>query len=338
MWIGFSSLIFLIVHQSRCSATARTAIETKDVVPAELFYTCSRTLQAQEAGMKFGVVYPQTEIEHDPGWIRAFAQSVEGLGYNHVLTYEHVLGVDPESPKAVQGPYGIDDAFLSPLVLFSSMAAVTKRLEFATGILVLPQRDAVLVAKQAATLDVLSGGRLRLGVGVGWNAAEFEALGFDFNNRGRRIEEQIQILRQLWTQPVVSFSGNWHQLELVGIRPLPVQRPVPIWIGGYADIVLQRIARLGDGWFPGFADVEEGKPELERLRTYVEQQGRDWQELGIEVRLRYGDGNLDALGGQVEAWSQLGISHLSINTMRSGFETSESHLQAVERFAELFQG
>ncbi len=285
--------------------------------------------------MKYGIVYPQNEIEHDPGWIRAFAQQSESLRYNHVLTYEHVLGVDSKNPKAVSGPYGIDDAFLSPLLLFSAMAAVTERLEFATGILVLPQRDAVLVAKQAATLDVLSGGRLRLGVGVGWNAAEFDALGFNFENRGRRVEEQVEVLRELWTHPVVNFSGDWHHLEHVGIRPLPVQRPIPVWFGGYADIVLQRIARMGDGWFPGFSDIEEGKPELERLRSYVDARGRRWQELGIEVRLRYGAGDLEQLGAQIEAWAQIGISHLSINTMRSGLNTAEEHMRAVERFAEL---
>lgn len=288
--------------------------------------------------MKIGVVYPQTEIEHDPGWIRAYAQRLESLSYNHVLAYEHVLGVDSKHPKAIRGPYGINDAFLSPLLLFSAMAAVTERLEFATGILVLPQRDTALVAKQAATLDVLSGGRLRLGVGVGWNAAEFDALGYEFNNRGSRIEEQVEVLRQFWTQPEVNFSGDWHRLEHVGIRPLPVQRPIPVWFGGYADVVLRRIARMGDGWFPGFSDVEQGKPELERLRAYLEAEGRHWEDIGIEVRLRYAEGDLDTLGAQIEAWSEQGITHLSINTMRSGLSTPDEHLRAAERFAGLVSG
>lgn len=288
--------------------------------------------------MKIGVVYPQTEVQHDPLWIRAFAERIESLGYDHVLAYEHVLGVDPKNPAAVQGPYGIEDAFLSPLLLFSFMAGVTQRLEYVTGILVLPQRDAVLVAKQAATLDVLSGGRLRLGVGVGWNAAEFEALGADFHNRGARIEEQVRLLRELWTKPAVDFQGSWNRLANVGIRPRPVQRPIPIWFGGYAEVVLKRVARLGDGWLPGFSDVEEALPILDRLKSYVEAQGRRWEEIGIEVRIRYGDGDLDELGSKVEAWSRLGISHLSINTMRSGLKTGEEHLNALERFAELLPG
>ena len=285
--------------------------------------------------MKIGVVYPQTEVQPDPGWTRAFAERIESLGYDHVLAYEHVLGVDPKNPEAVRGPYGIEDTFLSPLPLFSFMAGVTQKLEFVTGILVLPQRDAVLVAKQAATLDVLSGGRLRLGVGVGWNAAEYDALGADFHNRGARIEEQVRLLRELWTKPVVEFEGKWHRLAHVGIRPLPVQRPIPIWFGGYAEVVLKRTARLGDGWLPGFSEVEEAKPILERLESYVEAQGRRWDDIGIEVRISYGDGDLDELGSKVEAWSRLGISHLSINTMRSGLKNHEEHLQALERFAEL---
>ncbi|MGD2162673.1 MAG: LLM class F420-dependent oxidoreductase [Anaerolineales bacterium] len=285
--------------------------------------------------MKIGVVFPQTEVDHDPQWIRTFTQRLEALGYDHVLAYEHVLGVEASHPQAVKGPYGIEDSFLSPLVLFSAMAALSEKLEFATAIMVLPQRDAVLVAKQAATLDVLSGGRLRLGVGVGWNAAEFAALGADFSNRGRCIEEQVRVLKELWTQPVVNFSGEWYQLEHVGIRPLPIQKPIPVWFGGYADVVLRRIAKMGAGWFPGFSEVEEAKPQLDHLARYVEAEGRSWSDIGIEVRIRYGDGDLDDLGDRVEAWSRLGISHLSINTMRSGLKHKEDHLEAIERFAEL---
>lgn len=286
--------------------------------------------------MKFGVVYPQTEVEHEPGWIRSFARQLESLGYDHVLAYEHVLGVDRRHPRAVQGPYGIEDPFLSPFLLFSAMSAVSGSLGFVTGILVLPQRETILVAKQAATLDVLSGGRLRLGVGVGWNAAEFEALGADFHSRGRRVEEQVAVLRELWTEPRAHFSGKWHHFEHVGIRPLPVQRPIPIWFGGSAEVVLQRVAKIGDGWLPGFSDVEEAKPELERLSSYIEAQGRSREEIGIEVRIHYGDGDLDELGAQVEAWKGLGISHLSLNTMRSRLHGWDEHLNAVERFASLF--
>lgn len=288
--------------------------------------------------MKFGIVYPQTEVDYDPGWVHSLAQQLESLGYNHVIAYEHVLGVDPQHPKAVRGPYGIEDSFLSPFLLFTFMAAATQKLEFATGILVLPQRETVLVAKQAASLDVLSGGRLRLGVGVGWNAAEFESLGADFHNRGRRIEEQVTLMRELWTRPSVHFNGEWHRLEQVGIRPMPVQRPIPIWYGGYADVVLRRIAKLGEGWLPGFSNVDEAQPELNRLASYVEAQGRKWEDIGIEVRIRYAEGDLDALGKQIEAWRSLGITHLSLNTLGSGLQDSKAHLEAAERFAGLIPG
>jgi alkanesulfonate monooxygenase SsuD/methylene tetrahydromethanopterin reductase-like flavin-dependent oxidoreductase (luciferase family) len=160
-------------------------------------------------------------------------------------------------------------------------------------------------------------------------------LGANFSNRGRRIEEQVSVLRELWTKPVVQFLGEWHRLEHVGIRPLPLQKPIPVWFGGYVDVVLQRVARMGDGWFPGFSDVEEAKPVLGRLASYIEAQGRQRQDVGIEVRIRYGDGDLDALGAEVEAWSELEITHLSINTMRCGFKNHDDHLRAIERFAEL---
>jgi probable F420-dependent oxidoreductase len=288
--------------------------------------------------MEYGVVYPQTEVPPDPGWIRTFAQTVESSGYNHVLAYEHILGVDAGHPRSVQGPYGLEDHFLSPLLMFTSMAAVTDKLGFATAVLVLPQRDAILVAKQAASLDVLCGGRLRVGVGVGWNAAEFDAIGADFHDRGRRVEEQVAVLRALWTQPKAEFTGDWYRFAEVGIRPLPIQQPIPIWFGGYVDASLKRVAKMGQGWFPGFSNVDDAKPTLDTLVSYVEAEGRAWEEIGIEVRIHYEQGNLDALGAQIEAWSQVGVTHLSLNTMRSGLKDGSAHLRAIERFAGLFNG
>ena len=209
--------------------------------------------------MKLGVVFPQTEIEHSPAAIRDYAQAAEDLGYDYLLAYEHVLGANPERPGGWRGPYTHLHSFFEPFVLFSYLAGLTHRLQFTTGILILPQRQTVLVAKQAATLDALSGGRLRLGIGIGWNAIEYEALGEDFHTRGRRIEEQVELLRLLWTEPLVSFQGREHILSDAGIKPLPVQRPIPIWFGGSSDPVLRRMARLGDGWMPNPLPVDRGQ-------------------------------------------------------------------------------
>ena len=221
--------------------------------------------------MRIGVVFPQTEIGDDPAVIRDYAQATEELGYTHLLVYDHVLGASIEHRQDWSGPYTDKSMFHEPFVLFGYLGAITSKLEFVMGVLVLPQRQTALVAKQAAEVDVLTGGRLRLGVGVGWNYVEFEALGKDFNNRGKRIEEQIAILRALWTQPVVDFKGEWEQIPEAGLNPLPVQRPIPIWIGGTADVVLKRTARLGDGWFPMMPPNDAARIMIERLRSYAEE-------------------------------------------------------------------
>ena len=196
-----------------------------------------------------GVIYPQTEAPPDPGWIREYCQSVEGLGFSHIVAYDHVLGIQADPGSGWVGPYTAEDPFMEPFVLFSFMAAITNQLGFCTGVLVLPQRQTALVAKQAACLDLLSGGRFRLGVGVGWNRDEFTGLDATFHDRGDRVEEQIELLRRLWNEPAIDFSGQWHSLPSAGINPLP-DRSIPIWIGGGADRVLRRIARMGDGWLP----------------------------------------------------------------------------------------
>ncbi len=206
--------------------------------------------------MHIGLVYPQTEYPPDPAAVRDYAQAAEALGYSHVLAYDHILGANPDRPGGWTGPYTYRDPFMEPFLLFTYMAAVTTRLGFIPGILILPQRETTLVAKQAAVLDVLCGGRLRLGVGTGWNEVEYIAAGYDFHTRGARQEEQIEVLRRLWTQELVTFKGRWHDIPDAGLNPLPVQRPIPIWLGGHADVVLRRIARLGDGWLPGFRTAE----------------------------------------------------------------------------------
>lgn len=284
--------------------------------------------------MRVGILFPQTEFGSDPAAVREFAQTAEQLGYSHILTYEHVLGINADRPGGWSGIYSHQDPFLEPFVLLSYMAAVTQQIEFLTCVLVLPQRQTPLVAKQAATLDVLSGGRLRLGVGVGWNELEFVGMGFDFHNRGRRIEEQVNLLRALWTQPLVQFRGRWHEIPDAGINPLPLQRPIPIWFGGHADPVLQRVARMGDGWIPNYGTPQDAEPHLEQLRHYLVQQGRQPEAVGLEVRMHYREGDLERLAGLLEGWAALGATHVGLNTMRSRLEGPAEHLAAMRRFAE----
>lgn len=284
--------------------------------------------------MHIGVVFPQTEFPSDPLAIRDYAQTVEGLGFRHILAYDHVLGANPERPGGWQGPYTYRHSFQEPLVLFSFMAGITQRIHFTTGIIILPQRQTALFAKQAATLDVLSGGRLRLGVGLGWNEVEYIALNENFHNRGRRIEEQVLLLRQLWTQPLVTFEGRWHTIPDAGLNPLPLQRPIPIWFGGHAEAVLKRAARLADGWMPNYRTPDEARPSLERLRAYLEAAGRPWEGFGLEARCPYGDGNPRAWEAAVRAWEKVGATHLSFNTMGHGLDTPAKHLTALRAIAQ----
>ncbi|MCH8338869.1 MAG: LLM class F420-dependent oxidoreductase [Chloroflexi bacterium] len=282
--------------------------------------------------MEIGILFPQTEYGSDPGAIREFAQTAEELGFTHILTYEHVLGVSPDRP-GWKGIYSLEDPFLEPISLLSFMAAVTERIGFMTSIMILPQRQTVLAAKQAATLDVLSGGRLRLGVGIGWNEPEYIALGQDFHNRGRRIEEQIELMRSLWTKPLVNFSGQWATVEDSGLNPLPVQRPIPIWFGGHADAVIRRAARMGDGWIPNYPTAEEARPHFDKLGEYLEQAGRSPSEFGIEVRLHYRDGDPEKLNSLIQDWQAGGATHFGLSTLRSRLEGPTEHLEAMRAFA-----
>lgn len=283
--------------------------------------------------MRIGVVYPQTEFGNDPLAIRDYAQTAEDLGYTHVLAYDHVLGANPERPGGWNGPYTYQTPFQSPFLLFSFMAAATSQLQFTTGIIILPQRQTALVAKQAATLDVLSAGRLRLGFGLGWNKVEYDSLGENFHNRGRRIEEQVSVMRQLWTKPLVDFSGRWHTIPDAGINPLPVQRPIPVWFGGHAEPVLRRVANIGDGWFPNYRSAEEARPELEKINRYMDEAGRDNSSLGVEARLHYSEGNRHTWEKFVQDWEEVGATHISINTMNNEFQTPSQHLEALQEFA-----
>jgi probable F420-dependent oxidoreductase len=294
--------------------------------------------------LKIGVIFPQVEFGNDPVAVRDYAQTVEGLGFSHIAADDHVLGPNPNRPGGWKGWVTHEKPFHEPFVLFSFMAGVTQKLEFLTCVIILPQRQTVLVAKQAAALDVLSGGRLRMGIGIGWNEIEYIGLNQEFHNRGRRVEEQIAVLRQLWTQPLVNFSGRWHTVPDAGINPLPVQRPIPLWFGGHADPVLRRAARLGDGWLPLSHTAAEAAPDLEKLDRYLSETGRSRTlrqaqgagqgAFGIEARLPYGEGKPDVWATRVREWEAAGATHLAIETTGQGFKTPTVHLAALRAFAE----
>ena len=287
--------------------------------------------------MTIGVVFPQTEFPSDPLAIRDFAQAAEDLGYTHLLAYDHLLGANPDREGGWSGPYTYTDPFQEPLTLFSYLAGLTERLSFISGIIILPQRETVLFAKQAATLDVLCQGRLRLGIALGWNKVEYIAQNKDFHNRGARIEEQVQVLHKLWTEELVTFKGRWHTILDAGLNPLPVQRPIPLWFGGHADPVLRRVAQMGDGWLPNYHTPEAGAEDFERLHTYVAQAGRSMAEIGIEPRLRYKEGNPDTWHRLAQGWQAVGSTHLTVITMAAGFSTAQEHIQAIQRYAEALE-
>jgi probable F420-dependent oxidoreductase len=282
--------------------------------------------------MQFGVVFPQTEIGAEPAVIRDFAQTAEDLGYHHILAYDHVIGANLASRPGWRPPYSHLDTFHEPFVLFGFLAGITRSIELVTSIIILPQRQTVLVAKQAAALDVLCSGRLRLGIGIGWNPVEYEALGANFHDRGRRCEEQVDVMRKLWTQNPVTYEGRWHKITDAGINPLPVQRPIPIWFGGTDDRVLDRIARLGDGWFPQFSPDEKCRAAIDKIFAHAQAAGRDPATIGIEGRLAIGRRPPDELISDVKAWKQLGATHLTVNTMKAGLATPSAHIDAIRRF------
>ncbi len=282
--------------------------------------------------MQLGVIFPQTEIGADPIGVRDFVQAAEELGYDHLIAFDHVLGADVAHYPGWQGPYTHQDLFHEPLVLFGYLAALTQRLELVTAVIILGQRSTALVAKQAAEVDVLSAGRLRLGVGIGWNAMEYEALNEDFHNRGKRSEEQFAVLRALWTQEVVDFHGRWHTIKPAGIKPLPVQRPIPLWLGGRVEAVVERVGRLADGWFPQFAPDDVGRQTLARMHEYARAAGRDPATIGIEGRINLPSTSPEIRVKEAEAWRELGATHLSVNTMRAGLRTPTEHIAAIKEF------
>jgi len=299
----------------------------------------SSTLPPEGDPVKIGAVFPTTEIGNDPIAIRDWAQTAEQLGYSHVLCYDHVLGAVHEGrTPPLMGPYTEKDPFHEPLMLFAYLAGLTTRLEFATGVIILPQRQTALVAKQAAELDVLSGGRLRLGVGTGWNYVEYESLGLSFEDRGKRFDEQIDVLRQLFSQAVVDFRGEHHRIDRAGIAPLP--RNVPIWLGGFTDVALRRAARVGDGFVFGSSPTRV-RGMMERLRELLEEAGRGDTDFGADAHIDFSS-DPDSWGSEVETWRELGGTHLSLRAMDTaaqfvgakpvGYSGPAAYIDALETF------
>lgn len=283
--------------------------------------------------MQLGVVFPQTEIPPDPGAVRAFAQGVEALGFDYVMVSDHVLGANAKTHPTWKGTWNNSHSFFEPLVTLSFMASVTSRLGLATGIMLLPLRQTALVAKQTAMLDVLSNGRLRLGFGLGREETlvEYEGLGTNFHNRGKRSEEQVALLRALWTKDTVSFKGKWHTVTEAGINPLPVQRPIPVWLGGAAEPVLERIGRYGNGWLttrlvPGDDALSRG---LETIKTAAKLAGRDPATIGLDGRVRLLGSTLEGCVLLTERWRRMGASHATVNTWESGAKGADQHLKVL---------
>ncbi|HEY4685619.1 MAG TPA: LLM class F420-dependent oxidoreductase [Dehalococcoidia bacterium] len=287
--------------------------------------------------MKYGVTLSNADITNDPAQIKDFVQAAEGAGFDHVLQAEHVMGGHPDRLRPSERVHTYDQPYHEPFVLLSFIAAVTKTLELVTAILILPQRQTGVVAKQAAELDLLSGGRLRLGVGVGRNWMEYEALNEDFKTRGRRLEEQVQLLRKLWTEELVTFEGRWHHYDRMGLNPMPVQRPIPIWMGSFTQVVepvIKRIATLADGWFPQFPANDEFRALLERFHGYARAAGRDPSKIGIEcgVRIAPNDSPDDWIKA-AKAFADLDATHLRVFAV-GDFGSSQGRIDAFRRWRE----
>jgi probable F420-dependent oxidoreductase len=290
--------------------------------------------------LKFGAIFPTCEIGDDPAAIRDWAQTAEGLGYSHIVVYDHVLGaVHADREPRLMGPYTENDAFHEPLITLAYLAAVTTRIELTTGILVLPQRQTALVAKQLAELDLLSGGRVRCGVGTGWNPVEYESLGADFASRGPRLSEQVELLRALWREPLLDYRGEYHRVDRAGLLPRP-RRELPIWFGGYSEVAFRRAARLGDGFLYGSTPTRMSGM-LARVRTLLRENGRDPDAFGGEAQLDFSS-DRSGWGAEVERWRSEGGTHLSLRAMDTaaefvgervvGYEGAQSFIDALGVF------
>jgi probable F420-dependent oxidoreductase len=287
----------------------------------------------KEQIVRIGVTFPHFDIGPDRDAIRRYVETVVYCGYDYFLAYDHVLGADPANRPGWTG-YTKDNVFHEIFTLFGYVAALAPDLELVSSVVILPQRQTALVAKQAAQIDILTAGKFRLGVGIGWNAVEYEALGEDFHTRGRREEEQIEVLRCLWTDPIITYRGEFHTITEAGLNPLPIQRPIPIWIGGTTEVPIKRAARIGDGWFPMGPIDDAQRAKLQLLRDTADAAGRDPDEIGIDARIdtfRTGEENWE---GNVAAWKEAGATHLCVNAMNLGLDV-DGHRALLERFAKV---
>ena len=281
--------------------------------------------------MKVGVIYPQTELKGDPTAVHRIGLAAEELGYHHLLTYDHVLGATHDRSPKLTGPYTEKEPFHDPLVMFAYLAAITRRIEFVTGILILPQRQTVLVARQAADLDLLSQQRLRLGIGIGWNYVEYDAMGQDFNVRGKRVGEQIGLLRRLWSEELVSFKGSYDAIDRAALNPRP-KRVIPIWLGGFADVALQRAASIGDGFIfvDGAANAFE---QIAKIKQYLRQASRPLEGFGLHCNMLRAKTSKDVVDTLLR-WRDAGGTHASVVTMGQKFTTIDEHIDYMKRVAD----
>ncbi len=284
--------------------------------------------------MKFGVIYPQIELKGDPEAVRRIGLATEEMGFDHLLVYDHVLGATHDREPRLMGPYTEKDPFHDPFVMLGYLAAITSRIELVTGVIILPQRQTVLVARQAADVDLLSGERLRLGIGTGWNYVEYDALGEDFAKRGARYTEQIELLRKLWGEELVSFDGAFDTVDRAALIPRP-KRQIPLWMGGYSDVAIRRAARVGDGFI--FADgLGDSFRKLEKLKQMLNEEGRDATSFGLQCNMLSAKG-VEAVLERTERWIEAGGTHVGVNTMGMGFATIDDHLGYVEQVREALE-
>ena len=278
------------------------------------------------------MVYPQTELHGDPSAVREIGLAVERLGFDHLLAYDHVLGVvHAGRERPLSGTYSEVDPFHDPLVMFGYLAGITDRIGFVSGVMVLPQRPTALVARQAADVDLLSGGRLRLGVGVGWNYVEYEALGYDFRGRGARQEEQIDVLRRLFTDSVVDFTGSFHRIDRASLNPKP-RRAIPIWLGGFSEAAVGRAARIADGFICFGGGADHTVDAWDKMRARLHGLGRSVADFGADWIALPGDG-VETVLAEVDAWRDAGGTHISLAKMGLGLDSADAHIAYLASIA-----
>ena len=287
--------------------------------------------------MQIGAVFPHNEIGTDPGAIKAYAQGVEAMGITHLLIYDHVLGADPDREGGFRGPYDKDVAFHEPFTTFAFIAGVTDKIDLITTVMILPQRQTVLAAKQAAEVALLSNNRFKLGIGVGWNELEYVGLNETFNNRGRRQEEQVDVMRKLWSEDSLDYTGEYHRIDKASINPRP-SKTIPIWFGGSAPALLDRVARLGDGWIPLMGANDKAKACIDTIKQTRKAAGLSFDNFGIQAQAQYAGGSPERWRKHAEAWRGMGCTHLAIATHNAGPTNVDGHLARIGEYQQALQG